>query len=113
MGLPLWVSIRSNLWLSLSQHIRKRHPSPMRGVPAKHVSRPFDYAAGYRRCVTSADTHQVSGYSSSTRAGAVLDKIQHSYNDRWSCPLTPFEDRLKVAIRAGEKLYAPEGEGSH
>lgn len=27
---------------------------------------------------------------------------------QWSCPLTPFENRLKVAIRAGEKL--PVGE---
>jgi hypothetical protein len=31
-----------------------------------------------------------------------------AYNERWSCPLTPFENRLKVPIRAGEKL--PEGE---
>ena len=30
------------------------------------------------------------------------------YNDRWSCPLTPFENRLQVAIRAGEKLYHPK-----
>jgi uncharacterized protein len=28
-----------------------------------------------------------------------------AYNDYWSCPLTPFENRLKVAIRAGEKLF--------
>ena len=28
-----------------------------------------------------------------------------AYNDRWSCPLTPFENRVKVPIRAGEKLY--------
>jgi hypothetical protein len=28
-----------------------------------------------------------------------------AYNERWSCPLTPFENRLKVAIRAGEKLF--------
>jgi uncharacterized protein len=31
-----------------------------------------------------------------------------AYNERWSCPLTPFENRLKVPIRAGEKL--PEGD---
>ncbi len=31
-----------------------------------------------------------------------------AYNDAWSCPLTPFENRLKVPIRAGEKL--PEGD---
>lgn len=30
-----------------------------------------------------------------------------AYNDQWSCPLTPFENRLKVPVRAGEKL--PEG----
>jgi len=30
-----------------------------------------------------------------------------AYNDRWSCPLTPFENRLKAPIRAGEKLYHP------
>ena len=29
-----------------------------------------------------------------------------AYNAQWSCPLTPFENRLKVPIRAGEKLPA-------
>ncbi len=28
-----------------------------------------------------------------------------AYNDHWSCPLTPVENRLRVPIRAGEKLY--------
>lgn len=28
-----------------------------------------------------------------------------AYNDRWSCPITPPENRLKVAIRAGEKIF--------
>lgn len=28
-----------------------------------------------------------------------------AYNENWSCPLTPFENRLKVPIRAGEKLF--------
>ena len=31
-----------------------------------------------------------------------------AYNEMWSCPLTPFENRLKVPIRAGEKI--PEGD---
>ncbi|MCA9903361.1 MAG: DUF1684 domain-containing protein, partial [Anaerolineae bacterium] len=31
-----------------------------------------------------------------------------AYNAAYSCPLTPFENRLKVPIRAGEKL--PEGD---
>lgn len=26
------------------------------------------------------------------------------YNEMWSCPLTPFENRMDVPIRAGEKL---------
>ena len=28
-----------------------------------------------------------------------------AYNPDWSCPLTPFENRLKVPIRAGEKIF--------
>ncbi|SRR6266545_2862817 len=28
-----------------------------------------------------------------------------AYNEAWSCPLTPFENRLKVPIRAGEKIF--------
>ncbi|MCL4530677.1 MAG: DUF1684 domain-containing protein [Chloroflexi bacterium] len=31
-----------------------------------------------------------------------------AYNDHWSCPLTPFENRLKVPIRAGEKIFDAE-----
>jgi len=30
-----------------------------------------------------------------------------AYNEMWSCPITPAENRLKVAIRAGEKLFHP------
>mgnify|MGYP000889992019 FL=1 len=29
-----------------------------------------------------------------------------AYNEMWSCPITPAENRLKVAIRAGEKLFS-------
>jgi uncharacterized protein (DUF1684 family) len=28
-----------------------------------------------------------------------------AYNDQWSCPLTPAENRLRVAIRSGEKIF--------
>ncbi len=28
-----------------------------------------------------------------------------AYNEQWSCPLTPLENRLKVPVRAGEKLF--------
>lgn len=28
-----------------------------------------------------------------------------AYNDAWSCPITPAENRLKVPIYAGEKLF--------
>ena len=32
-----------------------------------------------------------------------------AYNPNWNCPLTPFENRLTVAIRAGEKVFHTEG----
>jgi uncharacterized protein (DUF1684 family) len=28
-----------------------------------------------------------------------------AYNERWSCPITPGENRLKMPIRAGEMVY--------
>jgi uncharacterized protein len=28
-----------------------------------------------------------------------------AYNENWSCPITPFENRIKVPIRAGERIY--------
>ena len=28
-----------------------------------------------------------------------------AYNEKWSCPLTPRENRLKVPLRAGEKVF--------
>ena len=28
-----------------------------------------------------------------------------AYNEAWTCPITPFENRLKVPIRAGEKIF--------
>ena len=28
-----------------------------------------------------------------------------AYNDMWSCPITPAENRLKVPVRAGEKIF--------
>lgn len=28
-----------------------------------------------------------------------------AYNDRWSCPLTPPENRIRVPVRAGEKIF--------
>jgi uncharacterized protein len=31
-----------------------------------------------------------------------------AYNENWSCPITPAENRLKVPIRAGEKLFFTE-----
>ena len=30
-----------------------------------------------------------------------------AYNDSWSCPITPAENRLKAPIRAGEKVFHP------
>lgn len=31
-----------------------------------------------------------------------------AYNEHWSCPLTPFENHLKVPIQAGEKIFDKE-----
>jgi uncharacterized protein (DUF1684 family) len=31
-----------------------------------------------------------------------------AYNAQWSCPLTPFENRLKVPVRAGETLFVQD-----
>lgn len=28
-----------------------------------------------------------------------------AYNEQWSCPITPAENRIKVAVRAGEKIF--------
>ncbi len=28
-----------------------------------------------------------------------------AYNEMWSCPITPAENRLKIPVRAGEKLF--------
>ena len=30
-----------------------------------------------------------------------------AYNERWSCPITPRENRIKVPMRAGEKVFHP------
>ena len=29
-----------------------------------------------------------------------------AYSEHWSCPLTPFENRVKAPVRAGEKIFA-------
>lgn len=31
-----------------------------------------------------------------------------AYNEQWSCPITPPENRLRVPIRAGERLFTHE-----
>jgi uncharacterized protein (DUF1684 family) len=36
-----------------------------------------------------------------------------AYNENWSCPLTPAENRLKVPIRAGEKLFHANSTDGH
>ncbi len=36
-----------------------------------------------------------------------------AYNERWSCPITPPENRLKVPVRAGEKVFESKDLASH
>jgi len=35
-----------------------------------------------------------------------------AYNDLWSCPIPPKQNRLKVPIRAGEKAFRPPDRGA-
>lgn len=36
-----------------------------------------------------------------------------AYDDRWACPLAPQENRVEVALRAGELAYTrPDGSGT-
>jgi hypothetical protein len=41
---------------------------------------------------------------------ADLDKTQKPYNDKWSCPIPPQENRVKVRMEAGEKTFKKNGE---
>ncbi|MDX1600389.1 MAG: DUF1684 domain-containing protein [Anaerolineales bacterium] len=36
-----------------------------------------------------------------------------AYNEAWTCPITPFENRVEVPIRAGEKIFDSESGWSH
>jgi hypothetical protein len=36
-----------------------------------------------------------------------------AYNDCWSCPLTPAENRLSVPIRGGEKIFVQHQDTNH
>lgn len=36
-----------------------------------------------------------------------------AYNEAWSCPITPFENRVDVPIRAGEKIFDSESGWQH
>jgi len=36
---------------------------------------------------------------------AGLDEDQQAYNENWSCPIPPKENRLKVRIEAGEMRF--------
>ncbi len=38
----------------------------------------------------------------------LVDNPYCAYNEMWSCPITPAENRLKVPIRAGEKSFDHE-----
>ena len=36
-----------------------------------------------------------------------------AYNEAWTCPITPFENRVDVPIRAGEKIFDSESGWDH
>lgn len=63
--------------------------------------------------LAGAETYPAGRYLDPEPAGPEMLRVDFNlaynpycaYNENWSCPLTPFENRLKVAIRAGEKLF--------
>ncbi len=63
--------------------------------------------------IKGSDFLPVSG--STTKERVLLDfnyayNPSCAYNSKWVCPLSPPENRLRVAIRAGEKNFSLEGE---
>jgi uncharacterized protein (DUF1684 family) len=63
--------------------------------------------------IKGSDFLPVSG--SATKERVLLDfnyayNPSCAYNSKWVCPLSPPENRLRVAIRAGEKNFSLEGE---
>ena len=36
-----------------------------------------------------------------------------AYNEAWTCPITPFENRLRVPVRAGEKIFDLRSNHNH
>jgi len=42
------------------------------------------------------------------RLGPPEQRRQQSYNENWTCPIPPKENRLTVRIKAGEKRYKDE-----
>ena len=63
--------------------------------------------------LASKETYPAGRYLEPEPLGNNLFKVDFNlaynpycaYNEYWSCPLTPFENHLKVPIRAGEKLF--------
>lgn len=70
----------------------------------------------FRDASAGSETYEVGRYlEPQSRPDGTLDVDFNyaynpfcAYNDDWSCPLPPAENRLEVAIRAGEKTFRAE-----
>ncbi len=80
-------------------------------LPFRDTTCPADsYGGGRYLFDTIKGSDPVPAASSEDPAHIVLDfnyayNPSCAYNDRWVCPLAPVENRLNVAIAAGEKNY--------
>jgi uncharacterized protein len=72
-----------------------------------------DFFLPFADSLTGIETYDAGRYLEPewTDAGRLLVDFNYAYNpycaynDNWSCPVTPHENRIKVPIYAGEKIF--------
>jgi uncharacterized protein len=72
-----------------------------------------DFFLPFKDALAGKETYGAGRYLEPLQMGGNLFLIDFNYaynpycayNERWSCPLPPLENRLKVPIRAGEKVF--------
>lgn len=85
-------------------------------LPFRDVTCPDESYGGGRYLfdtIKGSDFLPVTGSSMSERVLLDFNYAYNpscAYNSHWVCPLSPSENRLRVAIRAGEKNFPLEGE---
>ena len=72
-----------------------------------------EYFLPFKDALAGKETYAAGRYVEPISLGENLFMIDFNfaynpycaYNDRWTCPLPPAENRLAIPIRAGEKIY--------